>query len=293
MKQILLLAAMMFAGTALQAKAPAGWGEDFTIATQQAKTNYKPILLLFDRSGSAFEKDVLATSAFARIRSKVQPVYIEFGGGDLKDQTVNANRALVAKYKVTRTPYMVLLAADGETTIAPVPLQGKPDEIADRVQQMLKNYDTRMAAQIRQKLDDDSRTSFWLTDFDLARARAAGEKKPLLVLFTGSDWCGYCIKMDADLLSKGKFQEFAKQDLIAVYLDFPQKKQLSAEVRAANAEVSQRFKVRGFPTIVMLAPDGTTEVARFEGYNGNPDEWFKQIREAAKKARGVKTDRRR
>ena len=99
--------------------------------------------------------------------------------------------------------------------------------------------------------------------------------------------------MDADLLSKGKFQEFAKQDLIAVYLDFPQKKQLSAEVRAANAEVSQRLKVRGFPTIVMLAPDGTTEVARFEGYNSNPDELFKQIREAAKKARGVKTDRRR
>ena len=287
-----LLPVMLLLAPAAQAKAPAGWNEDFNQAVQQARENYKPILVLFDRAGSPFEKEIATSGEFSRLFGKVQTVFVEFGAAGLRPEAENANRALVAKYKVTNTPYMVMIAADGETTVGAVPLQGNAADVAGRVRQMLTNYDEKMAPAIRKKIDDTAHDNFWLTDFNLARARAAWEKKPILVLFTGSDWCGFCIRMNRDLLSKGKFQEFAKQELVAVYLDFPNKKPQSDEVKRANAEMQKRFKIDGFPTIVVLAPDGATEIDRIVGYGGNPDALLKQLRADAKKARALKTESR-
>ena len=288
-----LLPVMLLMGAAAQAKAPGGWNEDFSQAVQQAKENYKPILVLFDRAGSPFEKEVATSSEFARLFGKVQTVFVEFGASGLRPEAENANRALVAKYKVTNTPYMVMIAADGETTVGPVPLQGSGDDVAKRVRQMLTDYEAKMAPDIRRKIDNTAHDNFWLTDFNLARARAAWEKKPILVLFTGSDWCGYCIRMNKDLLSKGKFQEFAKQELVAVYLDFPSRKPQSEEQKRLNLEMQKRFKVEGFPTIVMLAPDGTTEIDRIVGYGGDPEALIKRLRADAKKGRAMKIESRR
>ena len=64
-------------------------------------------------------------------------------------------------------------------------------------------------------------------------------------------------------------------------------------MRRANAEMSKRFKIDSFPTILVLAPDGATEVDRIEGYGGDPDALFKQLRADAKKARAMKAESRR
>ena len=289
MLPVLLPALLLMTATA-QAKAPAGWNEDFGQAVDQAKEDYKPILVLFDRAGSPFEKEIATSGEFARLFGKVQTAYVEFGAADLRPEAVNANKALVGKYKVKNTPYMVMIAADGETTVGVVPLQGKADDVAKGVQQMLADYNAKMAPAIRRKIDSTAHDSFWRTDFDLARAYAAWKKKPILALFTGSDWCGFCIRMNRDLLSKGKFQEFAKQELVAVYLDFPNKKPMSSEMRRTNAAIGERFKVDGYPTIVILAPDGTSVVDRIEGYGGKPDALFKQLRNDAQKARAMKVE---
>ena len=288
-----LLPVLMMLAASAQAKAPAGWNEDFGQAVQQAKSDYKPILVLFDRAGSPFEKEIATSGEFARLFGKVQTMFVEFGAVGLRPEAENANRALVGKYKVTNTPYLVMIAADGETTVGAVPLQGSAADIAGRVRQMIADYNEKMAPAIRRKIDSTAHDNFWLTDFNLGRARAAWEKKPILVLFSGSDWCPPCIRMDRDLLSKGKFQEFAKQELIAVHLDFPNKKPQSDEVKRANAEMSKRFKIDSFPTILVLAPDGATEVDRIEGYGGDPDALFKQLRADAKKARAMKAESRR
>ena len=73
----------------------------------------------------------------------------------------------------------------------------------------------------------------WFTDLDEAKAVAAKENKPLLVDFTGSDWCGFCIKLHAEVFDTPEFGEFAK-GYVLVELDFPNKKPQSAEEKARN-----------------------------------------------------------
>ena len=69
----------------------------------------------------------------------------------------------------------------------------------------------------------------WLTDFEAAKKQAAAEKKPIMMFFTGSDWCGWCQKLHEDVLDKDEFQAFAKDGVVLLELDFPRTKQLSAD----------------------------------------------------------------
>ncbi len=106
----------------------------------------------------------------------------------------------------------------------------------------------------------------WSEDFDAAKAKAAAEKKHVLLDFTGSDWCGYCIKMDKDVFAKPDFQEFGAKNLVLVELDFPRGKSLSAKVKAQNESLERQFRVEGYPTLVLLDPQGK-EVKRWVGYD--------------------------
>ena len=74
----------------------------------------------------------------------------------------------------------------------------------------------------------------WLTDYDAAVKQAQKEKKTLLVLFTGSDWCPGCIALNEHALSKPEFLEFAKKHLVLVYMDSPRRTPQSAAERAAG-----------------------------------------------------------
>lgn len=104
----------------------------------------------------------------------------------------------------------------------------------------------------------------WMTDFEAAKAKAQAENKPMLLDFTGSDWCGWCIKLDDEVFSKPAFQEYAKESLVLVELDFPRSKSQPAAVKAQNEALSEKFAVRGFPTIVLLTPEG--ELIEKTGY---------------------------
>src|SRR5213594_730237 len=85
----------------------------------------------------------------------------------------------------------------------------------------------------------------WLTDLPKAQAKAKEEKKLVLMDFTGSDWCGFCIKLNKEVFSKPEFQEYAKKNLVLVEVDFPTKKELSAELKKANAALKQKYGVNG------------------------------------------------
>ncbi len=95
----------------------------------------------------------------------------------------------------------------------------------------------------------------WLTDFDQALKVAAEKKLPVLVDFTGSDWCGWCIRLDKEVFSQDAFKAYAKEHLVLLKLDFPRKK-LPKEQAEKNQALSERFKIRGFPTIVLVDADG-------------------------------------
>lgn len=121
-------------------------------------------------------------------------------------------------------------------------------------------------------------SDIWSTDYNAALAQAATEKKPVLLEFTGSDWCPPCKMMTAQIFDTTEFTEFAKANLVAVKLDYPQSKPQSDELKAQNQGLAQKFNVEGFPTVILLASDGK-ELARNVGLmRGGPQtliDWIK------------------
>lgn len=105
----------------------------------------------------------------------------------------------------------------------------------------------------------------WLTNYDKAIEQAKAENKAVLLDFTGSDWCGWCIKMVKDTLSQKEFTEYAAKNLVLVEVDFPNKKEQGEELKKQNAELQKKFDAKGFPTFVLLDKDGK-ELGRQRGY---------------------------
>jgi protein disulfide-isomerase len=120
----------------------------------------------------------------------------------------------------------------------------------------------------------------WQTDYDAALAQAGKDNKLVLLDFTGSDWCGWCIKLSKDTFSQAQFKEFAAGKLILVEVDFPSRKALPGELKAQNTALATKFGVEGFPTLVLVDSTGK-EVARHVGYlPGGPDAFIKWVETA-------------
>ncbi len=89
----------------------------------------------------------------------------------------------------------------------------------------------------------------WYTDAAKASEVSNQEKKPIFGFFTGSDWCGWCHRLEANVFDKPGFKEWAKKNVILLELDFPRNKQLPPELANQNAGLQQAFGVQGYPTI--------------------------------------------
>jgi len=107
--------------------------------------------------------------------------------------------------------------------------------------------------------------SGWLNDYKRAQQEAKTNNKFLLLDFTGSDWCGWCKKLDKEILSQSQFKDYARENLVLLEVDFPRAKPQNAEVRKQNQELAQQYQVEGFPTIVVLNGDGQ-KLWQYDGY---------------------------
>lgn len=96
----------------------------------------------------------------------------------------------------------------------------------------------------------------WLTDYEAAQSQAKAANKPLIVWFTGSDWCGWCMKLDKEVFSKPEFKRWAKDNAILFVADFPHKKPQSAKEKKQNEELASKYGIRGFPTILVFDSNG-------------------------------------
>jgi thioredoxin-related protein len=96
----------------------------------------------------------------------------------------------------------------------------------------------------------------WLTDLPKAQAQAKKENKLVLLDFTGSDWCGWCIKLKKEVFDTKEFQDYADKNLVLVEVDFPRRKQLSAAQVKANQALQEKYQIPGYPTIIMLNGEG-------------------------------------
>jgi protein disulfide-isomerase len=124
--------------------------------------------------------------------------------------------------------------------------------------------------------------SGWLNDYKKAQQEAKSTNKVLLLNFTGSDWCGWCVKFDRDVLSKPQFKDYARDNLVLVELDFPRAKAQNAELRKQNRELAQQYEVVGFPTIIVVNSDGQ-KLWEFDGYfPGGPEAFVQQLQKLRK-----------
>lgn len=96
----------------------------------------------------------------------------------------------------------------------------------------------------------------WMTDVPKAQAKAKSEKKLVMLDFTGSDWCGWCIKLNKEVFSQPEFVAYAEKNLVPVEVDFPRRKQQSAELKKANQALQDKYKIEGYPTIIVLNGEG-------------------------------------
>ncbi|MBS1772806.1 MAG: thioredoxin family protein [Bacteroidetes bacterium] len=100
----------------------------------------------------------------------------------------------------------------------------------------------------------------WYTDVYKAHEASLKAKKPIFAFFTGSDWCGWCHKLEAAVFDKPNFKAWAKKNVILLELDFPRNKEQSDKLKQQNGELQQFFKVEGYPTIWIfnMAKDAKT-----------------------------------
>ncbi len=122
----------------------------------------------------------------------------------------------------------------------------------------------------------------WMTNFAAAKKLAKKENKPILVDFSGSDWCGWCIKLDKEVFSTKAFKEYAKKNLVLLMLDFPRGKKQAASLKKQNMQLARKYKVQGFPTVLLLNASG--KVLATTGYQaGGPEKYIAHLKQLLKK----------
>lgn len=116
----------------------------------------------------------------------------------------------------------------------------------------------------------------WDTNFENAKKQAAKEHKLILLNFSGSDWCGPCIRLHDEIFESATFKNFADNNLVLVNADFPRlkKNQLSKEQQKSNDKLADKYNPEGiFPFTVLMNADGTV-IKSWEGYPNETAEQF-------------------
>ena len=120
----------------------------------------------------------------------------------------------------------------------------------------------------------------WETNFEKAKQQAAAEHKYIVLNFSGSDWCGPCIRLHHEILENTAFKAFAERHLVLVNADFPRQKknQLAKAQQQQNDQLADRYNAKGsFPLTVLLTADGKL-VKEWEGYpKMTPEEFVADI----------------
>jgi thioredoxin-related protein len=116
----------------------------------------------------------------------------------------------------------------------------------------------------------------WLTSYEQAQKEALTGNKLLLMDFTGSDWCGWCIMLDKEVFSKPEFKEYARKNLVLLELDFPRRKKMPAEIMQQNQRLATQYQIMSFPTVVVL--NGSGQVVGALGYEkGGPSVFIARL----------------
>ena len=130
----------------------------------------------------------------------------------------------------------------------------------------------------------------WYTDLTKATDLSIKENKPMFLFFTGSDWCGWCIRLQKEVFKTPEFVKWASDNVILVELDFPRKNEQTEAVKMQNAQLQQQLQVRGYPTVWFVSATKTAEAKvnlnalGSTGYvAGGPQVWLEGANKIIKK----------
>lgn len=107
--------------------------------------------------------------------------------------------------------------------------------------------------------------SQWTTSYEEAAKVSDATNRPIFAFFTGSDWCPFCQKLTRQVLNTPQFLRWASNNVVLLEVDFPKRTELAPELKKQNYDLKAKYKVKGYPTVLMLTSDGR-EVARQVGF---------------------------
>lgn len=125
----------------------------------------------------------------------------------------------------------------------------------------------------------------WLTDFEQAKKTASEQDKNIIIVFSGSDWCAPCIKLDKNIWQSESFKNEAAKDWVLIKANFPRKKanELSKEQTEHNRKLADKYNIEGsFPLVVILDKNGKL-LGKMGFKNVSPEEYIKMIHALEKK----------
>ncbi len=250
------------------------WLTDLDAAKAEAAEAKRPILAYFTCSDCGNYCPKLNAAVFDR------PEFADWAGdnvvlfkADFPRNTAVSKEdhdrldALRKTYEIQGFPTVVLMDAEGN----------KIDTYGYREGLDVAGFITEI--HFRMRAVDNSR--LWTTDHGAAIKSARKGRKVVMAFFTGSDWCGWCMKLKAEVFDQPEFAEWVEDGVVPLELDFPRKTKLAPELRKQNEELAQRFEISGYPTVVFLDAKGE-ELGRTGYVEGGPSKWM----EAAEKQMG-------
>ena len=114
--------------------------------------------------------------------------------------------------------------------------------------------------------------SDWHELMVVAQRKSAQTGKPILVDFTGSDWCHWCVKLKEDVFETETFKKWAVENVILLELDYPKSVEQRPEIKQQNADMAERYNIDSYPTVLLLEANG--DVLGKLGYQAEPDAWI-------------------
>lgn len=150
--------------------------------------------------------------------------------------------------------FLLLLALLGAAGLA-LPGCGKPAEPVDSSQAQATPSPAESSLTTASVQATPSKPG-WSTSYEEGQREAKANNKLVLLDFTGSDWCGWCILLDREIFSKPEFKEYASKNLVLIELDFPKRKPMPDALKVQNVQLARRYQISAFPTIIVLNGDG-------------------------------------
>lgn len=128
----------------------------------------------------------------------------------------------------------------------------------------------------------------WLLDWEQARQLSQSSRRPVMMEFTGSDWCGWCTRLREEVLDTPRFKEWANTRVILLEVDLPMFTRQEEPRRRQNEALAKKFQVDTFPTVIFLDDKGQ-EIGRLEYLEGGPEPWVKAAEKILQRSQPVRT----